>query len=48
MTWNLKPGLCHNLEGYDRVGGGKEVQEEGDLYIPNVDSCYIWQKITIL
>ena len=25
--------LCDNLEGWDRVGGGREVQKEGDLCI---------------
>ena len=37
----LEPGLCDNLEGWDRVGGGKEVQEGGDVCIPMAD---IWQK----
>ena len=26
-------------EGCDGVGGGKEVQEGGDIYIPMADSC---------
>ena len=26
----LKWGLCNNLEGWERVGGGREVQEGGD------------------
>ena len=25
--------LCDNLEGWDRVGGGREVQEGGDICI---------------
>ena len=25
----LKPGLCDNLERWDKVGGGREVQEGG-------------------
>ena len=29
----LKPGLCDNLEMWDGVGGGKEVQDGGDTYI---------------
>ena len=29
----LKPGLCDNLEGWDEVGRGKEVQEgRGHMY----------------
>ena len=28
----LKPGLCNNLEGWEGVGGGRKVQEGGDMY----------------
>ena len=28
-----------NLEGCDGVGGGKEVQDGGNIYIPMADSC---------
>ena len=31
--------LCDNLEGWDEVQGGREVQEGGDKCIPMVDSC---------
>ena len=31
--------LCDNLEGWDEVGGGKEVQEGRDILIPVADSC---------
>ena len=31
--------LCDNLEGWDGVGDGKEVQEGGDICIPVADSC---------
>ena len=31
--------LCDNLEGWNGVGGGKEVQEGGDMHIPMADSC---------
>ena len=34
------PVLCENLEVWDGVWGGKEVQEEGDLCIPVADSCW--------
>ena len=30
--------LCDNLEGWDRVEGGREVQEEGDICIHMADS----------
>ena len=36
----LKPGLCNNLEGWDGEGGGREVQEGGDICIPMADSCW--------
>ena len=35
----LRPVLSDNLEGWDGVGGGKEVQEGGDIQIPMADSC---------
>jgi len=31
--------LCDNLEGWDEVGDGKEVQEGRDILIPVADSC---------
>ena len=30
--------LCDNLEGWDGVGGGREVQEGGDISILVADS----------
>ena len=30
--------LCYNLEEWDGVGGGREVQEGGDIWIPVADS----------
>ena len=41
--------LCDNLEGWVGVGGGKEVQEGGDICIPMADSCcYMAEINTIL
>ena len=34
----LRPGLCNNLEGWERVGGGREVREGGDICIPVANS----------
>jgi len=34
----LKPGLCDNLEGRNGEGGGREVQEGGDMGVPMADS----------
>ena len=28
-----------NLEGWDRVGGGREAQEGGNICLPVADSC---------
>ena len=44
VTQGTQTGLCKNLEGWDGVGGGKEVQEEGTyvyLWLFHVD---VWQK----
>ena len=35
----LKQGLCINLEGWDGVGDGREVQKGRDICIPLADSC---------
>ena len=31
--------FCDNLEEWDGVGGGKEVEEGGDICIPMTDLC---------
>ena len=31
--------FCDNIKGWSRVGGGKEVQEGGDICVPVADSC---------
>ena len=31
--------ICDNLEGWGGVGGGREIQEGGDVCIPMTDSC---------
>jgi len=39
----------NNLEGWDEVGGGREVQEGGDKCISIADSCcYMAEANTIL
>ena len=35
----LKQGLCTNLEGWDREGDGRELQEGRDICTPMADSC---------
>ena len=35
----LKQGLCINLERWDGVRDGREVQKGGDICIPMADSC---------
>ena len=32
--------LCGNLEGWNGMGDGREVPEEGDICIPMADSCW--------
>ena len=31
--------LCDNLEGWDGLGGRREIQEGRDICIPMTDSC---------
>ena len=40
----LKQELCDNLEEWDRKGGGREVQEGGNICVPLADYADIWQK----
>ena len=35
----LRQGLCINLEGWNGVGDGREVQKGEDNCIPMADSC---------
>ena len=45
----FKPKLCNNLKEWDGEGGGREVQEGGDICIPKVDSCwYLAETNTVL
>ena len=37
---NSNPVLCDNLEGWDGMGGRREVQEEGDICILMAGSCW--------
>ena len=39
MTLGAQTVLCDNLEGWDVVGGGKELQEGGDRCVPKADLC---------
>ena len=34
--WGL---FCNNLEGWERAGGGREIQEGRDICTPMVNSC---------
>ena len=38
-TRNTNIGSVNKLEGWERVGGGREVQEGGDICTPLVNSC---------
>ena len=35
----LKQGFYNNKEGWESVGGGKEVQEGGDVCTPITNTC---------
>ena len=46
VTQGTQTGLCNNLEGWDRPGGGREVQEAGVqvyIWLIHID---VWQKPT--
>ena len=40
MTQGVHPVLCDNLEGWDGVGDGREVQERGAI-IPSETLTYL-------
>ena len=42
VVWlrKVKQRLCINLEGWDGVGDGREVQKGGDVCIPVADPCW--------
>ena len=39
MAKKFKQELCINLEGRDKEGNGREVQQGGDICTPIADSC---------
>ena len=39
LLYELKLGLCDNLQGWDGVGNGRGDQEGGDICVPEADSC---------
>ena len=38
-TGSSNPVLCNNLEQWDVRGGGRDIQEGGNICTPMVDSC---------
>ena len=36
----LQHGLCINLEGWDVVGDGRDIQTGGYICLPMADSCW--------
>ena len=38
--------LCDSLEGWGGVGGGREAQTGGDVWMPVVIHVDVWQKPT--
>ena len=47
-TGSPNPVLYDNVEGWDGVGGGREVHEGGDICIPMADSWCMAETSTIL
>ena len=48
-TGSSNPVPCDNLEGWDGLAGGREVQERGNIHIPMANSCsYIAETNMIL
>ena len=39
MTQGAQSGALRHLEGWDEVGGGRAIQEGGDICIPITNSC---------
>ena len=39
MFQGTQIGALYQVEGWDGEGGGREVQERGDIWIPMADSC---------
>jgi len=39
VTEGAQPGAPRNPEKWDGVGGGRKVQEGGDICIPMTDAC---------
>ena len=39
MTQGTQAGLCDHREGREGIGGGREVQEGGDMCIFKADLC---------
>ena len=39
----LKPRLCDNLEGWGEVGGGRELQEGGNILYQWLIHADVWQ-----
>ena len=39
VAGSLNQVFCDSLEGWDGMGGGRKVQEGGDIRIPVADSC---------
>ena len=39
VTQGAQPSALLNLEGWDGVGDGREVQEGGEICIPVANSC---------
>ena len=39
MTQGTQTGACNNLQGWERVGSRRKVQEGRDIHTPMINSC---------
>ena len=44
----LKPGLCNNLEGWERVEDGRKVNKGGDRSIPTADWSWCMAEVNTI
>ena len=48
LTQGTQTALCNNLEGWEMVGGGRGVQEGGDICTPMASSCSCFAEIRLI
>ena len=46
MTQGTQTRALDIIDGWEGVGGGREVQDRGDMYISGLNHIDVWQKLT--